>query len=105
MELQENLILILVAALNQDVSHKLYYAIAVIDVMNISSNQENLKITKFTVLRSHTPNYSSNNEANLLSLKMITNVESSDVIYIYDKTRIFCCQCKSFSISKNDVVN
>lgn len=99
MELQENLILILVAALNQDVSHKLYYAIAVIDVMNISSNQENLKITKFTVLRSHTPNYSSNNEANLLSLKMITNVESSDVIYIYDKTRIFCCQYN------NDVID
>lgn len=99
MERQDDLLLILVAALNQVVSNKLFYAVAVIDESTITAdNTEGIQITKFTVLRSHTPSYTKANESNLLSLKMITNVESNDVIYIYDKTRIFCCQCK-FNLS------
>lgn len=93
--------LLLVAALNQDSHNRLIYGILVIDQSSVSNPTVYLK--NFTVLSNYSMRYSVDQEYNLRCLKMVQNSTIENLIYIYDKNKILCVDCKIFprSIKKS----
>lgn len=90
-EVQDQL-LILVAALNQDNRDRLVYGIMVIDQSSVSNSSISLK--SFTALSNHSSYYSISQEQNLRCIKMLPSSSIENLIYVYDKSKILCVDCK-----------
>jgi hypothetical protein len=90
---QGSLLLILVAAVNSELSNGLIYAIAAIEEASLE-NGTPLQFHSFTVLKKLVTTYSQEEEENLLSVKLLTNSANIQLVYVYDHSKIFCVQCK-----------